>query len=198
MYHFDIFICFLFWISLGLIENLGKYRKYDFTSIRDCLRVIRNKKHHYRYVCQATTTPYIGKSQNDVDHIHPSHTSIRDCLRVIRNKKHHYMYVCQATTTPCIGKSQNDVDHIHPSHTSIRDCLRVSSNKKHHFRYVCQATTTLYFNKIGVVFLLKKYHLHIFFLANLLCLAIFLDFYFFTGICRKISKVNWELYQLDF
>jgi serine/threonine-protein kinase/endoribonuclease IRE1 len=30
-----------------LISNLGKYRKYDYTSVRDCLRVIRNKKHHY-------------------------------------------------------------------------------------------------------------------------------------------------------
>ena len=32
----------------GLIENLGKYRKYDFSSMSSCLRVIRNKKHHYR------------------------------------------------------------------------------------------------------------------------------------------------------
>ncbi|MBW0470341.1 hypothetical protein O181_010056 [Austropuccinia psidii MF-1] len=31
-----------------LIENLGKYRKYDGNSIRDLLRVMRNKKHHYQ------------------------------------------------------------------------------------------------------------------------------------------------------
>lgn len=30
-----------------LVENLGKYRKYDGASVRDLLRVIRNKKHHY-------------------------------------------------------------------------------------------------------------------------------------------------------
>lgn len=32
----------------GLLANLGKYRKYNYSSIRDCLRVIRNKKNHYR------------------------------------------------------------------------------------------------------------------------------------------------------
>ena len=32
----------------GLLDNLGKFRKYDFTSCRDLLRVIRNKRHHYR------------------------------------------------------------------------------------------------------------------------------------------------------
>jgi len=32
----------------GLLDNLHKYRKYDFSSVRDCLRVIRNKRNHYR------------------------------------------------------------------------------------------------------------------------------------------------------
>lgn len=32
----------------SLINNLGKYRKYDFTAVRDLLRVIRNKAHHFR------------------------------------------------------------------------------------------------------------------------------------------------------
>ncbi len=31
-----------------LIENLGKYRKYNYATLRDLLRVIRNKSHHYR------------------------------------------------------------------------------------------------------------------------------------------------------
>lgn len=31
-----------------LLENLGKYRKYNFSSVRDLLRVIRNKRNHYR------------------------------------------------------------------------------------------------------------------------------------------------------
>ncbi|CAH7682124.1 IRE protein kinase [Phakopsora pachyrhizi] len=31
-----------------LLENLGKYRRYDGRSVRDLLRVLRNKKHHYQ------------------------------------------------------------------------------------------------------------------------------------------------------
>ncbi|GAA5889323.1 hypothetical protein JCM6882_000706 [Rhodosporidiobolus microsporus] len=31
-----------------LLDNLGKYRKYDGASVRDLLRVLRNKKHHYQ------------------------------------------------------------------------------------------------------------------------------------------------------
>eukprot|EP00798_Chlamydomonas_sp_ICE-L_P020835 gene20835-27667_t len=31
-----------------LVANLGKYRKYDFNSLRDLLRVVRNKKNHFR------------------------------------------------------------------------------------------------------------------------------------------------------
>lgn len=30
-------------IDRSLLENLGKYRKYDGTSVRDLLRVLRNK-----------------------------------------------------------------------------------------------------------------------------------------------------------
>ncbi|GAA5867075.1 hypothetical protein JCM3774_004381 [Rhodotorula dairenensis] len=30
------------------LDNLGKYRKYDGSSVRDLLRVLRNKKHHYQ------------------------------------------------------------------------------------------------------------------------------------------------------
>ncbi|GJJ72815.1 serine/threonine-protein kinase/endoribonuclease IRE1 [Entomortierella parvispora] len=35
-------------IDRTLVENLGKYRKYDGTSVRDLLRALRNKKHHYQ------------------------------------------------------------------------------------------------------------------------------------------------------
>ncbi|KAJ3342126.1 bifunctional endoribonuclease/protein kinase ire1 [Gonapodya sp. JEL0774] len=35
-------------IDRYLVENLGKYRKYDGSSIRDLLRALRNKKHHYQ------------------------------------------------------------------------------------------------------------------------------------------------------
>jgi len=31
-----------------LIVNLGRYRRYDYTSLRDLLRVVRNKKNHFR------------------------------------------------------------------------------------------------------------------------------------------------------
>jgi serine/threonine-protein kinase/endoribonuclease IRE1 len=32
----------------GLIDNLGRYRKYEFGLLRDLLRVIRNKSSHWR------------------------------------------------------------------------------------------------------------------------------------------------------
>jgi len=35
-------------VSNLLIDNIGKYRKYNYGSVRDLLRVIRNKSHHYR------------------------------------------------------------------------------------------------------------------------------------------------------
>ncbi|TPX43517.1 hypothetical protein SeLEV6574_g05021 [Synchytrium endobioticum] len=35
-------------IDKSLLENLGKYRKYDGASVRDLLRALRNKKHHYQ------------------------------------------------------------------------------------------------------------------------------------------------------
>lgn len=35
-------------VEPGLIVNLGKYRRYDYTSLRDLLRVVRNKKNHFR------------------------------------------------------------------------------------------------------------------------------------------------------
>ncbi|KAG0086097.1 bifunctional endoribonuclease/protein kinase ire1 [Podila epicladia] len=35
-------------IDRTLVENLGKYRKYDGNSVRDLLRALRNKKHHYQ------------------------------------------------------------------------------------------------------------------------------------------------------
>ncbi|CAG8528964.1 14687_t:CDS:2, partial [Racocetra persica] len=35
-------------IDKVFIENLGKYRKYDGSKIRDLLRALRNKKHHYQ------------------------------------------------------------------------------------------------------------------------------------------------------
>ena len=31
----------------GLLDELGRYRKYDFGSVKDLLRVMRNKRHHY-------------------------------------------------------------------------------------------------------------------------------------------------------
>ena len=31
-----------------LMENLGKFRKYNYATVRDLLRLIRNKSHHFR------------------------------------------------------------------------------------------------------------------------------------------------------
>lgn len=31
-----------------LIANLGRYRRYDYSSLRDLLRLVRNKRNHYR------------------------------------------------------------------------------------------------------------------------------------------------------
>lgn len=30
------------------LDNIGRYRRYKFDSVRDLLRVIRNKRNHYR------------------------------------------------------------------------------------------------------------------------------------------------------
>lgn len=35
-------------LESGLLENIGRYRRYKFDSVRDLLRVIRNKLSHYR------------------------------------------------------------------------------------------------------------------------------------------------------
>lgn len=35
-------------LDAELVANLGKYRRYDYTSLRDLLRVVRNKKNHFR------------------------------------------------------------------------------------------------------------------------------------------------------
>lgn len=35
-------------LDRSLVENLGKYRRYESGSVRDLMRVIRNKKHHYQ------------------------------------------------------------------------------------------------------------------------------------------------------
>ncbi|ORY75948.1 hypothetical protein BCR35DRAFT_305999 [Leucosporidium creatinivorum] len=40
-------------IDRTLLDNLGKYRKYDGRSVRDLLRVLRNKKHHYQDLPEA-------------------------------------------------------------------------------------------------------------------------------------------------
>jgi hypothetical protein len=40
-------------LDKALLENLGKYRRYNSRSIRDLLRVIRNKCNHYRELPQS-------------------------------------------------------------------------------------------------------------------------------------------------
>ncbi|CAN0446840.1 unnamed protein product, partial [Discosporangium mesarthrocarpum] len=35
-----------------LMEDVGRYRKYDFSSVRDLLRLVRNKRHHFHELPQ--------------------------------------------------------------------------------------------------------------------------------------------------
>ncbi|KAG0269792.1 bifunctional endoribonuclease/protein kinase ire1, partial [Linnemannia exigua] len=46
-----------------LIENLGKYRKYQGNSVRDLLRALRNKKHHYQDL-----PPHVKRALGDLPH----------------------------------------------------------------------------------------------------------------------------------
>ena len=34
-------------LDRGLIDDVSKWRRYDVASVRDCLRVLRNKRHHW-------------------------------------------------------------------------------------------------------------------------------------------------------
>lgn len=35
-------------LDAELVANLGKYRRYDYSCLRDLLRVVRNKRNHFR------------------------------------------------------------------------------------------------------------------------------------------------------
>ena len=35
-------------LDVELVANLGRYRRYDYTCLRDLLRVVRNKRNHFR------------------------------------------------------------------------------------------------------------------------------------------------------
>jgi serine/threonine-protein kinase/endoribonuclease IRE1 len=39
-------------VAPELVANLGKFRRYDFKSLRDLLRVVRNKRNHFREMPQ--------------------------------------------------------------------------------------------------------------------------------------------------
>jgi serine/threonine-protein kinase/endoribonuclease IRE1 len=48
-------ICSTNWgarVDARLVANLGRYRRYDFTALRDLLRVVRNKRNHFREMPQ--------------------------------------------------------------------------------------------------------------------------------------------------
>lgn len=47
-------------IDPRILDNLGKYRKYDFSKISDLLRLIRNKSHHYRDLPEEVRLTVIG------------------------------------------------------------------------------------------------------------------------------------------
>ncbi|KAF9580796.1 bifunctional endoribonuclease/protein kinase ire1, partial [Lunasporangiospora selenospora] len=50
-------------IDRTLVENLGKYRKYDGNSVRDLLRALRNKKHHYQDL-----PPHVKRALGELPH----------------------------------------------------------------------------------------------------------------------------------
>ncbi|KAG0328786.1 bifunctional endoribonuclease/protein kinase ire1 [Dissophora globulifera] len=50
-------------IDRHLVENLGKYRKYDGGSVRDLLRALRNKKHHYQDL-----PPHVKRALGELPH----------------------------------------------------------------------------------------------------------------------------------
>ncbi|CAN0273869.1 unnamed protein product, partial [Ectocarpus sp. 8 AP-2014] len=50
-------------LDAELTEDAGRYRKYDFSSVRDLLRVVRNKRHHFHELperVQAMMSPLPG------------------------------------------------------------------------------------------------------------------------------------------
>jgi serine/threonine-protein kinase/endoribonuclease IRE1 len=40
-------------VDAALVANLGRYRRYDYTCLRDLLRVVRNKRNHFREMPEA-------------------------------------------------------------------------------------------------------------------------------------------------
>jgi serine/threonine-protein kinase/endoribonuclease IRE1 len=40
-------------LDTELVANLGRYRRYDYASLRDLLRVVRNKRNHFREMPEA-------------------------------------------------------------------------------------------------------------------------------------------------
>ncbi|KAF9107552.1 bifunctional endoribonuclease/protein kinase ire1 [Mortierella sp. AM989] len=50
-------------IDRTLVDNLGKYRKYDGNSVRDLLRALRNKKHHYQDL-----PPHVKRALGELPH----------------------------------------------------------------------------------------------------------------------------------
>lgn len=40
-------------LDAALLEDMGRYRKYDTSSVRDCLRVVRNKRNHFNELSES-------------------------------------------------------------------------------------------------------------------------------------------------
>ncbi len=47
----------------AFITNLGHYRRYKFDSVRDLLRVIRNKLNHYRELPKQIQVSFLGQEK---------------------------------------------------------------------------------------------------------------------------------------
>ena len=58
-----------------LIENLGRYRKYNQSSLRDLLRVIRNKHNHFRELPESLQAK-LGPPPSGLSLVRPAFSTI--------------------------------------------------------------------------------------------------------------------------
>ena len=64
-----------------LIENLGRYRKYNQSSLRDLLRVIRNKHNHFRELPESLQAKLGPLPRGYHSCVLPSRPSLADSAR---------------------------------------------------------------------------------------------------------------------